>query len=303
LDRGADPNLRTKDGSSALIVASNRGYTAIVSMLLKNDASLDAATDGSTATMCACIRGYKDIAFLLLDVDKNFDAANSKGWTPLMLAADKGCFQIINRLIKMGAKVDSRSTDAKWTALMSASANGFYDIAEVLIAGGADVNAQQAGGWNSLMIAAQAGHTSLVRLLLQHRAIVFDRKDQIIPESRTAKRSEVPDGAVPLIGATLGGHADIVSLLLEHGAKTETRTSSGKTPLMIAAARGDKAVLDVLLKHKAATPIMEDFGYTLGRIGWTRMRKLLGAGSGNQVEKEASIQSAVTVSKSQQKVD
>lgn len=302
MDRGADPNLRTKDGSSALIVASNRGYTAIVSMLLKNDANLDAAADGSTATMCACIRGFKDIAFLLLDADKDFDAANSKGWTPLMLAADKGCFQIITRLIKMGADVDARSTDAKWTALMSASANGFYDIAEVLIAGGADINAQQAGGWTSLMIAAQAGHTSLVRLLLQHHATVFDRKDQIVPESRTVKRSDVPDGAVPLIGATLGGHADIVSLLLEHGAKTESRTSSGKTALMIAASRGDKRVVDVLLKHDAVTPVMEDFGYTLGRIGWTRMRKLLGAGTGNQVEKEASTQSVI-VSKSQQKVD
>ena len=303
MDRGADPNLRTKDGSSALIVASNRGYTTIVEMLLKNDANLDAATDGSTATMCACIRGFKDIAFLLLEADKDFDAVNSKGWTPLMLAADKGCFQIINRLIKMGANVNAKSSDAKWTALMSASANGFYDIAEVLIAGGADINAQQAGGWNSLMIAAQAGHTSLVQLLLQHHATVFDRKDQILTDLRTAKNSDVPDGAVPLIGATLGGHADIVSLLLQHGAKTETRTSSGKTPLMIAAARGDKTVLDILLKHKAVTPMVEDFGYTVGRIGWTRMRKLLGAGSGNQVEKVMSTQSTVTVSKSQQKVD
>lgn len=253
--------------------------------------------------MCACIHGFKDVAFLLLDANKDFDLENLKGWTPLMLAADKGCFQILSRLIKMGANVNARSSDAKWTALMSASANGFLDIAEVLIAAGADVNAQQAGGWNPLMIAAQAGHTSLVRLLLRHHAIIFDRKDQIVPEISSVGRSEVPDGAIPVIGATLGGYVDIVSILLEHGAKTEARTSSGKTPLMIAASRGDKSVVDVLLKHHAVIPTMEDFGYTVARIGWTRVRKLLGASSGNKFVKETSIQPAVIVSKSQQKVD
>ena len=259
-------------------MASNRGYSSIVSLLIQNGAKLDAAKDGTTALMCACTHGFKDVAFLLLDASIEIDAVNSKGWTSLMLAAEKGCYQILCRLIKMGANVNAHSTDARWTSLMSASSNGFTDIAEALISAGAAVNAQQAGGWSALMIAVQAGQASIVRLLLQHGGRIYDRKEEILIDATKAQLSEVPDGALPIIGATLGGHAEIVSLLLEHGAKTTTTTSAGKTPLMLAAISGNKACLEVLIRRGAAVPTFGDFGYTVSRICWVRVRTLLGAG-------------------------
>ena len=284
LDRGADVNMSMTNGTTALIAASNRGYSGIVSLLLEHGAKVDAATDETTALMCACRNGFTDIAFLLLDAGIEVDAVNSKGWSSLLMAADKGCYQILSRLIKMGAKVNIQSNDADWTPLMSASANGFVDIAEKLIAEGAEVNSQQAGGWSPLMIAVRAGHSSIVRLLLKHNAEIFDSKEQIRPDLHADQLRDVPDGAVPLIGAVLGGHTEIVSLLLQHGANPTTRSSRGKTALMIAAANGSGADINVLLKDSSAVPILEDFGYTLLRIGWVQVRGFLGAGSSRRGE-------------------
>ena len=242
LDQGADANLAMTNGTTALIAACTRGYPSVVRLLLKAGANIEAACDQTNALMYACINGYADVAFMLLDAGIKVDAVNAQGWSPLLLSAERGCYQILHRLIEMGADVNIQSRDAQWTPLMSASANGFHDIAEELIINGASVNAQQGGGWNALMIAVQAGETDIVRLLLQHKAEIFDTKQSIRPTFNTSQLNDVPDGAVPLIGAALGGHTEILSLLLSHGADPNTKTTKGQTALMIAAARGTQCL-------------------------------------------------------------
>jgi uncharacterized protein len=299
LDKGADVNLATKDGSTALLVASNRGYPDIVAQLLKHGAKVDVAVESTTALMCACVNGYTDIAYLLIDAGIDIGASNTMGWTPLLQAAERGCYKILERLIEKGADVNVRSANAKWTPLMSASANGFLDIAEALIEAGADIEAQQAGGWTPLMIAVQAGETEIVRLLLKHHAKIFESKSQISPGGNAAALADIPDGALPMIGATLGGHVDIISLLLDHGANIEARTSGGRTALMIAASMGNKSATDVLLSRKAVMPIIDDLGYTMSRIGWVYVRGMLGAGSRQAIQALPSAPAVVAPKKLQ----
>ena len=164
---------------------------------------------------------------------------------------------------------------------MSASANGYTDIAEELIDHGADIDAQQAGGWTPLMIAIRAGQVDIVRLLLQHKAKIFDSKEQIRPGQSAAQLKSTPDSALPLIGAVLGGHTEILSLLLQHGANPNIRNSRGQTALMIAAANGSHADIKVLRKVHAVVPVLDDFGYTVLRMGWVQVKGMIGAGNGD----------------------
>lgn len=294
-------NASMKDSCTALLVACRRGYPEIVSLLLRHGAILDAkSTDETTALMTGCINGFKDVTFLLIDAGIDINTLTSKGWSALLFAADNGCYEIVCRLIEKGADVNIKSKGVDWTPLMSASANGFLDIAEELISKGADVNARQAGGWSPLMIAVGGGHTSLVRLLLQHKSIIFDKKMQIF-HHLTSDQSAIPDNAIPLLGAVLGGHTDIISLLLAHGADPETKNSKGQTALMVAASRGSKDDIKVLLRYHAKISYGQDFGRTAFRIGWIQTREYLKVVAGRDIP--IYLAASAPISKSLEKID
>lgn len=53
--------------------------------------------------------------------------------------------------------------------------------------------------------------------------------------SKQAIGGVVVVGSMPLHFAAEAGHADVVALLLRHGAPVESRTSAGATPLILAA--------------------------------------------------------------------
>jgi serine/threonine-protein phosphatase 6 regulatory ankyrin repeat subunit B len=255
--------------------------------------------------MTGCINGFKDVTFLLVDAGIEINTLTSKGWSALLFAADNGCYEIVCRLIEKGADVNTRSKDVDWTPLMSASANGFLDIAEKLISKGADVNARQAGGWSPLMIAVGGGHTSLVRLLLRHKAIIFDNKMQICHDI-TGDQSGVPDNAIPLLGALLDGNTDMLSLLLAHGADPETKNSKGETALIIAASRGSKEIINVLLRYHAKIPYRQDLGRTAFHIGWIQATEFLKGfhkQNSNGCDIPVNLVPGTTISKSLEKID
>ena len=47
------------------------------------------------------------------------------------------------------------------------------------------------------------------------------------------------------------GHADIVRLLLDHGADVNVKNKAGSTPLAIAVEKGRKAIAELLRRHGA----------------------------------------------------
>lgn len=68
--------------------------------------------------------------------------------------------------------------------------------------------------------------------------------------------------ATPLYIAAQGGHADVVKILLEHGANTEIKASNGFTPLAIAVFNKHINVINLLLKAGASTESTIEEGYT-----------------------------------------
>ena len=98
LDEGADINA--KDGGLTLLIkAATEGYLKTSKLLIQKGADVNARTDeGSSALMAASMAGYTKIVELLLKAGANAKAKNSMGYTAEMYAKEKGYTNIIQAL-------------------------------------------------------------------------------------------------------------------------------------------------------------------------------------------------------------
>jgi|GEM_PF-778269 len=93
------------------------------------------------------------------------------GFYPLTLACFFGQGEVVNYLIKKGAKVNLPAINpSKVMPLHSAVARNDFDICKLLIKNGADINAQQSQGVTALMSAAHQGNLALVKYLVENGA-------------------------------------------------------------------------------------------------------------------------------------
>lgn len=116
--------------SRSVDVESLRAHVSIVNHRYKQ---------GSTALMAATYRGFVDVARVLVDHKIDVNATNDEGWSALTVAAEKGCYNITKLLLEHGANPNQCNTTG-FVPLMYACKLGFVDIARELIAHGAVVN-------------------------------------------------------------------------------------------------------------------------------------------------------------------
>ena len=102
-------------------------------------------------------------------------------------------------------------------------------------------------GATALMIAAQAGDASLVRVLLDRGAD---------PNARNA------NGGTPLMHAAMSGDPGIVESLIAAGAELDAAAKLGWSALLLAAAKGNAAAADVLLRSGAQPNQADTYGWT-----------------------------------------
>ena len=120
----------------------------------------------------------------------------------LFSAADKGCLDLVKRLIEAGASVEARDRlGAK--PLARAAAAGEVEIVTLLLDHGAPIDAQSLDGSTALTQAAEAGRLPVVRLLVERGA-------QVNLPGRT--------GITALSAAAYMGSLPIVQFLMEKGA-------------------------------------------------------------------------------------
>lgn len=131
LEGGADPN--------ALHIAAglpDAAATAIIELLIKAGADVNALADGRA---------------------------------PLRIAAEKGNPALARLLLKRGAD-PSRPSESGWTPLHSAVAAGEREMMELLLAAGADINARSRGNHSILGEAVRAERLELIPWLLEKGA-------------------------------------------------------------------------------------------------------------------------------------
>ena len=225
-------SLTDDDGNTFLIIASENGHTGIVKLLLECGANIDHRNSrGWTALLKASKKGDSKLETieLLLKHGAQVDLQNDDGESALMVAAQNSQAKLATKLVQeYGASVGLKQEQCSWTALMEASESGSINIVKLLIEYGADDL-----GW-ALVLAILNKHNGIIELLLEYGAQVDDKSwDLFFNHS-------------PLVAAVETGDADIVKLLLEHGAK------QGLDWAMTNAIRSEQAeIIQMLSEHGA----------------------------------------------------
>lgn len=124
----------------------------------------------------------------------NVNALNSKGESPLMLAALRGQEAVAQRLIQKGADVNKTG----WTPLHYAASAGKLSLLKLLIENSAYIDAESPNGTTPLMMAAMYGTGEAVDLLLQEGADPRLKNQQGMTALQFAQRGERPDAVKSL---------------------------------------------------------------------------------------------------------
>lgn len=212
--------------------AVKAGDVAKVEAMLKAEPGLANArtAKGVHAAVLAVYYGKKDMSALILrhgpeltvhDAATVGDAARVRA----LVAEDSG-------------RIDSLSSDG-FTPLGLAAFTGREEIVAYLIERGADVNhvAKDKNAFTALTGAIASGNGEVVKRLLE----------------AGANPNHMYEGGVisPLIAAAAEGKADLVRLLIAHGAEVNVQSTDGKTALDWAREKGHDDVVAVLRERGA----------------------------------------------------
>ena len=241
---GADVNLQSKIGSSALLLACKcKSINAeMVNELVSKGATWVEGSFGSP--LRAVIDSDNvDIAKILLK------GRTSVCYYDLSEACRKGSFAMVEALLQGCSKeeINKLPDGNNWhSLLMVASSRGDDDIVELLLRHGADIDKESTDHKYALLLAIKKGYVSTVELLLQKGAKVknsiMDAVNliSIIPGD-IAECGMLPESVV----------LSIVKLLIDHGADVDCEDSNTQTPLIIAISTKSLKVVELLVENGA----------------------------------------------------
>jgi len=201
-------------------------------------------------------------------------AVERPGVQPSVLAAvhsQQG--EVLGQLLDAGQ--NARAVDAQGRdALMIAARAGREDMVALLVKAGSDANRTDAEGRSALWYAAKSGFLAGARLTL--RTENRDRADKT--------------GLTPLAIAAAEGRTEMVSWLLEQGAKLEG-SGGANSPLILAASRGHAAIVQRLLAAGAQANTTGDRGNTALMVATRQgqaavVKLLLAAGASRQLRNQ-----------------
>jgi ankyrin repeat protein len=238
LSEGVDADTTDQDGIPCLGHAVQAGNGAIVEMLLRAGARVNAEDGkhaGFTALQLAAQNGRIDIVRML----RNAGGIIATRQLPMCInhflrAAAHGKSEVVQAWMLAGIDANADQEMVSGTALVLAAHGGHIGTVQALLNAGTRVNllvAKAAG--SALGAAAHDNHGDIVRLLLKAGA-----DPNIVDKLRAAPVLKVP---------VVRGYHDVVALLLRAGARVDETDLEGVTALMWAADLGDLDMARTLL--------------------------------------------------------
>lgn len=284
-----DINYEDSKGNTALSFASKIGDEEKMIMLLKNGASLELEEkknlnfmneklrelqnhiDDATSKFINAVflKNSKLVKYLLenepVNVNrkiKNTGPTKIYDFIPLIYAAENGCKEIVELLLKMPSININIIDNLGLTPLICAAENGEAEVIDLLLEQpDIDVNIQDySNRATALIFAAKNGHLEAVKSLLKHFNIDINKQES------TA-------GATALMFSAGKGYKEIVNLLLKHpNIDVNIQNNQGSTALMYAIDNRQNAVIELLLKHlKININIKNNYGITA--YGYAEIKK------------------------------
>lgn len=252
IERRADVNARSADGSTALLWAAHWNDAATAEMLIRAHADANLANDfGMTALSRACTNGSAALVDLLLKAGAKPNTSIATGETPLMTCAGSGSVEAVRLLIARGADVNAKEPSQNQTALMWAAAERHADVVRLLVEAGADLQAHTKKGFTAIHFAAREGDLATTRALLAAGVNINILSQQDEPAATTPEAART-GRSVPGSAATAGG---------PRGPAYQATLSAGSTPLLVATVRGH-VPLALFLLEQGADPNVIDAGFT-----------------------------------------
>ncbi|KAE8144480.1 ankyrin repeat-containing domain protein [Aspergillus avenaceus] len=269
LDHGASLENTDRDGRTALMTAAWKGHREVLKILIARGANANAKDKRNRNVLhnLAADKNWKrdeEVIKILLNTACEIDGELGKdelGRTPLHWACATGKPRFTELLLTRphGPRVDVNAVEYRTkNALHIAIAHGRDDIVQLLLKHGADIDARSDGGWTAfhyacekgcedillngitpLHLAAQNGHTGVVKILLEQpdikqrirdnfgctpflRAAQFKRKDVV---SQLAPFNNVDALSPDARGACEGFEATVVDFGNFHNENRVRRTS------------------------------------------------------------------------------
>lgn len=254
-------NAQDADGKTPLYHACENNRSSVVKILVSAGANLELTKkNGYTAIMIASKKGYYNIVKILAE-----NGAEHKKNQCIHFAAKRGHPNVLSILLEHDTPIDLKCELYGMTPLHNACQYGQYESTALLIENGADLNSLDNVGNTPLHFAMHSKHIDLVRILLQRGASTDGNYKQpiidLISYSHKMVKVFLENGfcidQTNNIGRTLlheactYGRADTVKALLKNDAPTEATDIFNNTPLSLAVNRNNIKSVELLLSHGA----------------------------------------------------
>jgi len=239
-------------GLTAMTFAAREGDLESTKLLVAAGADINQTTEyGWTPLLTATNNRHYQLATWLVEHGANVNLQNRGGWTPLYLATDNrniegGDYPVakpdmndldfIRGLLDHGANPNLRVKDdtltrtiftMQWffesgaTPFVRAAQSGDVELMKLLLAHGADPKLATDFGDTALSAAAGIGWVEGVTY--EHSRGANAEAVRMLLELGLDVNSANRDGRTPLMGAALKGRSEVVQLLVDKGARLDTR--------------------------------------------------------------------------------
>jgi ankyrin repeat protein len=239
-------------GLTAMTFAAREGDLESTKLLVAAGADVNQATEyGWTPLLTATNNRHYLLATWLVEHGANVNLANKGGWTPLYLATDNrnieggdypvahpdmNDLEFIAGLLEHGANPNLRVKDdtltrtiftMQWffesgaTPFVRAAQSGDVALMKLLLAHGAD--AKMATDFGDTALSAACGIGWVEGVTYEHSRAANADAVKLLLDLGLDVNSANRDGRTPLMGAALKGRTEVVQLLVDKGARLDTR--------------------------------------------------------------------------------